>query len=368
MTDYELPPEFDRDVFYSYLYKLKDYDGNYSEEFSEAWDFIDKLEFDKALNIFEDLAEKGDVFSQTNTGGMYESYPPLKNIEKSKFWYKKSIEKGSDKSRAYLGNMYLDDESFEEAYKLLSISAANKDVHGCGNLARMYANGYFVERDINKAIELVSFSAKNTPEDDIEPGLPYAFLGELYMQIDEIEKAKGAFIAAGRRQPSLALQNFEKYATERTESRLSDFVHGGYSATASEATHFYSEIAEIWESIAKIKNSEEVQAINGQLSEYHWQREGELEGLMRRNRQAKAGGCFIATSVYGDFDSPEVRKLRAFRDEFLLKSKFGRSFVKIYYKYSPKAAYFIDKHPSLKTPIKNILLNPFVRFLSKPNI
>jgi len=46
-------------------------------------------------------------------------------------------------------------------------------------------------------------------------------------------------------------------------------------------------------------------------------------------------GCYIATMAYGDFDHPQVLELRKFRDDFLSKTKLGRSFIRLYYQYSP---------------------------------
>ena len=47
-------------------------------------------------------------------------------------------------------------------------------------------------------------------------------------------------------------------------------------------------------------------------------------------------GCYIATSVYGSYDCPEVWVLRRYRDFTLSKTTFGRAFIKFYYKVSPK--------------------------------
>ena len=46
-------------------------------------------------------------------------------------------------------------------------------------------------------------------------------------------------------------------------------------------------------------------------------------------------GCYIATMVYGNYDHHQVKELRGFRDNILLKSYFGAHFVKFYYKHSP---------------------------------
>lgn len=63
-------------------------------------------------------------------------------------------------------------------------------------------------------------------------------------------------------------------------------------------------------------------------------------------------GCYVATMVYGSYDAPEVMALRRFRDNRLKKSRLGRSFIKWYYKYSPK---FVQRHqnkPRLRRLIK----------------
>ncbi|MBR2044104.1 MAG: hypothetical protein IJ946_07175 [Clostridia bacterium] len=46
-------------------------------------------------------------------------------------------------------------------------------------------------------------------------------------------------------------------------------------------------------------------------------------------------GCYIATAVYGSYDCPEVWVLRRFRDYTLAETKYGRTFIKIYYAISP---------------------------------
>ena len=47
------------------------------------------------------------------------------------------------------------------------------------------------------------------------------------------------------------------------------------------------------------------------------------------------GGCYVATSIYGSYDCPQVWTLRRFRDDTLDTFWFGRCFIKMYYAISP---------------------------------
>ena len=46
--------------------------------------------------------------------------------------------------------------------------------------------------------------------------------------------------------------------------------------------------------------------------------------------------CYIATYVYSDYNAPEVKVLRRFRDERLAKTQPGRIFISVYYSLSQR--------------------------------
>jgi len=69
-----------------------------------------------------------------------------------------------------------------------------------------------------------------------------------------------------------------------------------------------------------------------------------------------AGGCFIATAVYGTPMAEEIQILREFRDEYLLPDPVGKALVDFYYKASPPIAEFISEHPRLKPIVRAGLL------------
>jgi hypothetical protein len=65
--------------------------------------------------------------------------------------------------------------------------------------------------------------------------------------------------------------------------------------------------------------------------------------------------CYIATLVYKDIEHPRVILLREYRDTVLIKNNFGRQFIKVYYKISPKLVEVLRPYPFLQKIIKKIL-------------
>lgn len=48
-----------------------------------------------------------------------------------------------------------------------------------------------------------------------------------------------------------------------------------------------------------------------------------------------SNGCYVATSVYGSYNCPEVWTLRRYRDYTLAETWYGRLFIYLYYSVSP---------------------------------
>ncbi|MBL7767826.1 MAG: hypothetical protein JNK20_02585 [Flavipsychrobacter sp.] len=77
------------------------------------------------------------------------------------------------------------------------------------------------------------------------------------------------------------------------------------------------------------------------------------------NAKVKTGnGCFIATAAMGDYNNPVVMDLRVFRDEWLLKRKWGIQFTNWYYIHGPKAAKLIEKSKILRIATFLLVVKP----------
>ncbi|MEW6587960.1 MAG: phosphate ABC transporter substrate-binding protein PstS [Thermoproteota archaeon] len=71
------------------------------------------------------------------------------------------------------------------------------------------------------------------------------------------------------------------------------------------------------------------------------------------------GGCLIATATYGSELSPQVQMLREIRDDILLKTGAGSTFMSgfntIYYSFSPTVADWERQNPAFKELIKGTI-------------
>lgn len=87
--------------------------------------------------------------------------------------------------------------------------------------------------------------------------------------------------------------------------------------------------------------------------------------------ESKSGAtCFVASVAYGDPNHPNVMFLRYFRDNLLRKAKFGKKFIKWYWKWGPRFAITVKKIPFGKT-LSRVFLSGIVIglkvFISFPN-
>lgn len=76
-----------------------------------------------------------------------------------------------------------------------------------------------------------------------------------------------------------------------------------------------------------------------------------LAELERRAR----GDCFVATACFEDAGHPTVTTLRAWRDSRLSTTAPGRAFIAAYWKAGPQLARAVNRFPSTKAPLRNVL-------------
>ena len=83
--------------------------------------------------------------------------------------------------------------------------------------------------------------------------------------------------------------------------------------------------------------------------------------------QDDIGGCLIATATYGSELAPQVQQLRELRDNKLLQTESGKSFMSsfndLYYSFSPTIADYERENPLFKETVK-IMITPMISSLS----
>ena len=84
-------------------------------------------------------------------------------------------------------------------------------------------------------------------------------------------------------------------------------------------------------------------------------------------KSTKGGGCLIATATYGSELAPQVQQLRELRDNSLLSTESGTSFMStfndVYYSFSPIIADYERENPVFKEMVK-LAITPMISSLS----
>jgi peptidyl-prolyl cis-trans isomerase B (cyclophilin B) len=79
------------------------------------------------------------------------------------------------------------------------------------------------------------------------------------------------------------------------------------------------------------------------------------------------GGCLIATATFGTELAPQVQQLREIRDNILLKTELGKSFLtqfnQVYYSFSPTISDLERQNPIFKETTR-IVITPLLTSLS----
>jgi len=83
--------------------------------------------------------------------------------------------------------------------------------------------------------------------------------------------------------------------------------------------------------------------------------------------ESKGGGCLIATAAFGSEMAPQVQFLRELRDNTVLQTESGTSFMagfnQFYYSFSPYIADYERENPAFKETVK-LALTPLLTSLT----
>jgi len=93
----------------------------------------------------------------------------------------------------------------------------------------------------------------------------------------------------------------------------------------------------------------------------------EKSDKITQTEQSKGGGCLIATAAFGSEMAPQVQFLREIRDNTVLQTESGMSFMtgfnQFYYSFSPAIADYERENPAFKEAVK-ITLTPLLTSLA----
>jgi hypothetical protein len=90
-----------------------------------------------------------------------------------------------------------------------------------------------------------------------------------------------------------------------------------------------------------------------------------VERLEGGNSRPGKKGCFIATACYGDYDAPEVRQLRLYRDQVLSASMAGRLLINVYYRCAPPLARWLSRSEHRRQWVRYWVLGPLLRWTGR---
>ena len=94
---------------------------------------------------------------------------------------------------------------------------------------------------------------------------------------------------------------------------------------------------------------------------------GICQVIQTEEKSSNGGGCLIATATYGSEMATEVQQLRELRDNQLLQTESGTTFMgtfnDIYYSFSPTIADMEREHPLFKEAVK-LAITPMISTLS----
>lgn len=164
---------------------------------------------------------------------------------------------------------------------------------------------------------------------------------EFVVKFDET-KVKEAILKLVSIEPNdYSLVKNDEILNEIRILRKGQFLDLGYHIdfTMSKINEFETKIiVEVSRNMGTINTSSEVSIANNILKSVTSKFSSYISGDVNP-KTGKANvpqqGCYVATSIYGSYNAPEVLVLRNYRDNILSKTVLGKAFIFFYYKTSP---------------------------------
>jgi len=133
---------------------------------------------------------------------------------------------------------------------------------------------------------------------------------------------------------------------------MTDEVRGRYSSN----TNTIVDIASQLKTLPGYIHSSSSSSSGTLLSHKHGKQTNKGQSYSSQvSSKSSSDECYIATMVYGDYNHPQVIVLRTFRDEKLLNTMPGKSFVNFYYKVSPYFVKICKNQKYINQLIKKLL-------------
>jgi hypothetical protein len=111
----------------------------------------------------------------------------------------------------------------------------------------------------------------------------------------------------------------------------------------------------------------EAEKQQAKIAQLEAEKETQQAKITQLEAEQNGGGCLIATATYGSELSPQVQQLRELRDNQLLQTESGTSFMNtfndIYYSFSPIIADYERENPLFKEAVK-LAITPMISSLS----
>jgi len=150
-------------------------------------------------------------------------------------------------------------------------------------------------------------------------------------------------------------------------------VRATYGSNVAETTFVFKSDAGDFEIVTDVEVDSEESTETKEVAEPTSTEQREMEETLQTDvspADEKGGGCLIATATYDTELSPQVQMLREIRDNSLLQTNSGLTFMtgfnQFYYSFSPTIADWERENPIFKEAVK-LTITPLITSLSLLN-